>query len=159
MRNFALLLVATVALSACGSDPAPEPTEQIVVRDPATPPPAPAVSENATTAEVGSDAVLIAEGKAAFAVCNACHVVEAGAASTSGPNLHDVVGREAGAVEGFAYSDALKSSGITWTDAELNSYLENPAGKVPGTTMVAGAVPEAGKREAVIAYLKNASAN
>ena len=48
----------------------------------------------------------------------------------------------------------MKSSAITWTESELDAYLADPVGKVPGTTMTAGAVRDAAQREAIIAYLK-----
>ncbi|MEO9470202.1 c-type cytochrome [Parasphingorhabdus sp.] len=137
-------------LAGCGSEPAPEPVEQIVVREPGEAAPLPAADEAEGTT---SPEDLIASGQAAFAVCSGCHAVEEGAPAQSGPNLHGVVGREAGKAEGFAFSEALASSGITWTDSELDGYLENPTGKVPGTTMVAGAMADASQRKAVIAYL------
>lgn len=137
-------------LAGCGSEPAPEPVEQIVVREPGEV--APSADEAGSTPEAeGLD--LVTNGKAAFAVCSGCHAVEEGAPAQSGPNLHAVVGREAGKAEGFAFSEALAASGITWTDSELDAYLENPTGKVPGTTMVAGAMADATQRKAVIAYL------
>ena len=76
-----------------------------------------------------------------------------------GPNLYGIVGQTAASVEGFNYSDALASSGITWTEEELDAYIANPAAKVPGTTMMAGAITDAGRREAIIAYIENVSAN
>lgn len=152
-------VLPALALTACGSDPVPGPVEQIVVREPGAPPVQPSAAEQTVASGEGSEVTLIAAGKSAFAVCSGCHVVEAGAASTAGPNLHAVAGRAAGALDDFAYSDALKTAGITWNDDELNSYLANPAAKVPGTTMVAGAVQDAQQRTAIIAYLKSLSAS
>ncbi|MFK7843474.1 MAG: cytochrome c family protein [Sphingorhabdus sp.] len=151
----AVALPSLFALTACGTDPAPEPVEQIIVREPGAAPAATAA------ASVPNDpaATLIAEGKAAFANCAACHTVEKGAASGAGPNLFGIVGTKAGQVAGFSYSDALKASGITWTASELNGYIANPATKVPGTTMIAGAIAEPAKRQAVIAYIESVAAN
>jgi cytochrome c len=150
-----ITLSPLLVLTACGADPAPGPVEQIIVREPGAAPVATAA------AVVASDPAntLIAEGKAAFANCSACHAVEQGAPNGAGPNLLGIVGKAAGKVAGFAYSDALKSSGITWTAAELDSYIANPAAKIPGTTMVAGAIADPTKRQAVIAYLESAAAN
>ncbi|AMO73510.1 hypothetical protein AZE99_15735 [Sphingorhabdus sp. M41] len=128
-----------------------------MVREPGA---APAVT--VATADANADApasALLAEGKAAFANCSACHSLEQGAASGVGPNLFDIVGKAAGEVAGFAYSDALKASGVTWTTAELDSFIANPAAKIPGTTMVAGAIADPAKRQAVIAYIESASGN
>lgn len=151
-------LVVVIALSACGSDPAPGPTEQIVVREPgadASDTPDAAASEPAAKA---TDS-LVAAGKSAFNTCIACHVLEKGAANRIGPNLYGIIGQAAGSADGFKYSDAMASSGITWTKEELDIYLANPAAKVPGTTMMAGAISDAGRREAIIAYIEDASAN
>ncbi|MEP6011591.1 MAG: c-type cytochrome, partial [Parasphingorhabdus sp.] len=147
----AVALPSLFALTACGTDPAPEPVEQIIVREPGA---APAATAAASVANDPA-ATLIAEGKAAFANCAACHTVEKGAASGAGPNLFGIVGTKAGQVAGFSYSDALKASGITWTASELNGYIANPATKVPGTTMIAGAIAEPAKRQAVIAYIES----
>jgi cytochrome c len=147
--------VLLIALAACGSDPAPEPTEQIIVREPGSD------ASDAAAPQAADDtaASLVAAGKAAFNTCVACHVVEKGGANRIGPNLYGVIGRAAGSVDGFKYSDAMASSGITWTKEELDNYLANPAAKVPGTTMMAGAITDAGRRQAIIAYIEDASAN
>ena len=150
-------LSSLLVLTACGADPAPEPVEQIIVREPG----AAAVAAAAAAVGTASDpaSALVAEGKAVFANCAACHTLDKGAASGAGPNLFGIVGKAAGAVDGFTYSGALKESGITWTAAELDSYIANPAAKVPGTTMVAGAITDTAKRQAVIAYIASVTAN
>ena len=61
--------------------------------------------------------------------------------------------RAKASVAGFAYSEAMKKSGITWTEGELDAFLANPSGKVPGTSMAAGQVGDAQRRAAIIAYL------
>ena len=81
--------------------------------------------------------------------------MDADAPSAAGPNLFDVVGREAGARGDFAYSDALQSSGIVWTEAGLDAFLAAPMDVVPGTTMVSGAISAPEQRAAIIAYLSS----
>jgi cytochrome c len=86
--------------------------------------------------------------------CKACHTVEKGAASPIGPNLFGVVGRKAASLEGFAYSDAMKKSGITWDEATLGEYLKDPKAKVPEGKMVFAGLKQAAQPGDVIAYLK-----
>jgi len=44
--------------------------------------------------------------------------------------------RRSGAIEGFAYSDPLKSAGIVWSEATFKEFMPNPMAKVPGTRMI-----------------------
>ena len=92
-------------------------------------------------------------GEAAAAVCRACHTFHAAQPNGAGPNLHGLFGRRAGSVTGFAYSPALKASGIVWNEQALNEFLAAPAKRVPGTRMPIS-VTDPAKRAAVIAYLK-----
>lgn len=89
--------------------------------------------------------------------CRACHTLEKGGAQTAGPNLHGVFGRKAGATEGYASSDAMKSSGIVWDETTLAEYNRDPKGKVPGTKMVFNGVKNAGQLADLVAYLKEAT--
>lgn len=52
-----------------------------------------------------------------------------------GPSLHGVVGRKAGAVEGFNYSAAMKEANITWDEGTLDKFIANPDGVVPNNSM------------------------
>jgi cytochrome c len=81
--------------------------------------------------------------------CSGCHVL---AGIGQGPSLAGVVGRKAGAAPGFAYTAALKGSGLTWTPANLDRWLIDQQKVVPGTAMVA-MVPDAAERRELIAYL------
>lgn len=83
--------------------------------------------------------------------CAACHSTAPGAKSAVGPNLAGVAGRKAGQGD-FNYSPALRSSGITWDKAKLDSFLAAPKKLVPGTRMVIG-VPNAQQRANIVAYL------
>jgi cytochrome c len=85
--------------------------------------------------------------------CAICHTVEAGK-NKIGPSLAGVVGRKAGTAPGYSYSDANKNSGITWSEAELDKYLTDPRGVVPGTKMLFAGLKNPDDRKNVIAYLK-----
>ena len=92
-------------------------------------------------------------GKNVFKKCHACHNVGEGAKNSVGPELNGVVGRKAGSVEGYNYSEANKGSGITWDVATLDVYLKDPKAKVPGTKMAFPGLPNDKDRADVIAYL------
>lgn len=94
-----------------------------------------------------------AEGEKAFAQCKACHSLEAGKKGV-GPSLAGVVGRKAGSVEGFAYSEAMKNSGLTWDDATIAEYVKDPKGKIPGNKMAFAGIKDDKKIDDLVAFLK-----
>ena len=85
--------------------------------------------------------------------CAACHKFRAEEGTLIGPNLHRVFGRPAASVEGFAYSPALRQSGLVWTPRSLEAWLANPSGFVEGTTMAFTGYRSAEDRRDLIAYL------
>lgn len=93
------------------------------------------------------------KGEAVFRQCQTCHVVTAGV-NKVGPSLHNIIGRPAGQVAGFRYSEANKNSGITWTEQEIYTYLENPKARIPGTIMAFVGIKDSQKRADLVAYLK-----
>jgi cytochrome c len=94
------------------------------------------------------------EQPAAFAICAACHTVSSDGAPGIGPNLHGVVGRQAGTAPGFGYSPAMKAAGFKWTREALDEYLTSPGAKVPGNYMMYMGLPDAGERRAIVDYLE-----
>ena len=92
-------------------------------------------------------------GKALFARCAICHKVTKEGGNGIGPNLFGVGGRKAGTVAGFNYSDAMKSSGITWTGDKLAAYIADPKGTVKGNRMSFVGLPDATQAHDVAAYL------
>jgi cytochrome c len=105
------------------------------------------------TAAIPAMAADPAAGEKAFAVCKACHKVGEGAKNGVGPVLNGVVGRAAGSAEGYKYSDAMASSGITWDEANLAEYLKNPKTKVAGNKMMFAGVKDDTKIADIIAFL------
>ena len=95
-----------------------------------------------------------AAGEKVFTKCKACHQIGEGASNAVGPVLNGVVGRPAGTYPGYSYSDANKTSGITWDQPTLTEYLKNPRAKVPGTKMLFPGLTKPEDIDNVIAYLK-----
>jgi cytochrome c len=92
-------------------------------------------------------------GLKVFKICTQCHSAEQGKNGT-GPSLYGIVGRPAGSIPNFRYSEANRTSGITWTEQEMFDYLQNPKKKIPKTIMAFAGLPKAQDRADVIAYLK-----
>ncbi|AXI44990.1 cytochrome c family protein [Sulfitobacter sp. SK012] len=95
-----------------------------------------------------------ASGAKVFKKCSSCHKVEQGANAT-GPYLYAVVGRNVDAAEGFKYSGALEKVADVWSPENLNSFLTNPKGFAPGTSMGFKGLKKVEDRANVIAYLQS----
>lgn len=86
--------------------------------------------------------------------CRTCHSTDAGD-NRLGPSLAGVVGRKAGSVDGFAYSQSLKSSGVTFDDATLDKFIAGPASVAPGNNMKPySGIEDAKVRADIIGFLK-----
>ncbi len=97
-------------------------------------------------------------GKKQFAPCSACHTVEADGPNKVGPNLHGVFGKKAGTNKtDFTYSDAMKSSGVTWDEAKIDAYITKPSALIPGNKMAYMGVAKEDVRANIIAFLKEAT--
>lgn len=95
-----------------------------------------------------------AKGKAVFARCLMCHTVQPDV-NRLGPSLSGIVGKPAASVKGFTYSPALKAAKLRWTAENLEKYIANPRGFVPGTKMIFAGIPNATDRANLVAYLSN----
>ena len=97
-------------------------------------------------------------GEQVFLVCRACHMIEAGAPHTIGPNLRGVVGRPVASAEGYdRYTPGISSYGGAWSPERLERYLRQPMVEVEATTMVFPGVPDARDRADLIAWLNRNS--
>ena len=92
-------------------------------------------------------------GKRVFDHCRACHSVEPGKQSF-GPSLHGIIGRPAASLPMFMYSDALKASGLIWTEDNLRAWMAGNDKLVPGTRMRHVGITDKAEQDYLIAYLK-----
>ena len=107
-----------------------------------------------------SHAQNLEAGENFFKPCLACHAIGVGATNKIGPELNGLDGRKAGAVEDFpGYSVAMKKSGITWSDVTFKTYIRDPKGNVPGTTMSFPGILDENKVAALWAYIKQFGAD
>lgn len=103
-------------------------------------------------------AANVANGQSDAKVCATCHTFNKGDPNRIGPNLYGIVGDEiAQGHNGFAFSDALKAKGGSWTVDNLNAWLTNPQVFAKGTKMTFAGFPKAKDRADVIAYLNSLS--
>ena len=96
----------------------------------------------------------VASGEKTFAQCRACHQVGEAARNTVGPVLNGVIGRQAGTLDGYSYSAAMKGSGLAWDETTFADYIRDPKVKVPGTKMIYAGQKDAARVADLIAYLK-----
>lgn len=88
-------------------------------------------------------------GKTLYQNCTSCHSIDE---DDIGPRHRGVVGRKAGTSPEYAYSPALKASGLVWNEANLDRWLTNPSAMVPGTKMFF-LIKDPQDRADIIAYL------
>ncbi|MHC0052386.1 c-type cytochrome [Actibacterium sp. D379-3] len=94
----------------------------------------------------------VAKGEKVFSKCKACHKIDG--TNATGPHLDGVVGRPAGAVEGFGYSGALTAVVDVWTPEHISDFLINPKSFAPGTKMSFAGLKKVEDRANLIAYLE-----
>lgn len=92
-------------------------------------------------------------GKELYFRCVACHSL---GRNRTGPLHCGLIGRRAGSVEGFEYSDAMKKSDVIWDATALDKFLTSPLEFIPGTTMGFSGVKDMQARRDLIAYLNAA---
>ena len=143
MRNIVWLGSLSLVLLGCGGSDQPAPAAGTAA----------AVEETADLETLLASAD-VKRGETLYFQCRACHTVEQDGTNKVGPKLWGMFGREAGAVPGFAYSDALKNSGVVWTPETVNDWLEQPADFLPGNIMVFVGVKKPQDRANLIAYLQ-----
>ena len=107
------------------------------------------MAQDAATGDATAGAIV-------FKKCAACHIATE-AKNKVGPSLLGVVGRKAGSVEGFKYSEAMAAKGtegMIWDEANITAYLKDPKGFVPKNKMAFAGLKEEADITNLIAYLK-----
>jgi cytochrome c len=99
----------------------------------------------------------VEKGAAAAKKCQACHTFEKGGPNRVGPKHFGVVGRDRATGAGFNYSAAMKAKGGIWTYDDLNKFIANPKGFIPGTAMGFAGIQKDSERADVIDYLHTLS--
>ena len=92
-------------------------------------------------------------GKTVFKKCAGCHVYGTKGKRIGG-DLKGIIGKSAGKRPGVKYSDAMKNSGVVWSEGKLKAFLAKPKSVVKGTTMNFSGVKNKKDLDNLIAYLK-----
>ena len=102
----------------------------------------------------------VAAGEKVFAKCAACHTINQGGANGIGPNLYATVGEAVATGKGgFAFSDALKTKGGSWSFEAMDHWLTSPREFAPGTKMTFAGLGNPADRANLIAYLNAQGSN
>lgn len=108
---------------------------------------------NISTSQASEEA-MAAAGQEIFSRCQSCHTLIP-SQNSFGPSLIGVYGRKAASLPRFAYSDALRASGITWSDDTLRQWIAGNDEFVPGTRMRHVAITDQAEQDYLIAFLKS----
>ena len=109
---------------------------------------------DAASAQISLPASKSPDGAALFKQqCATCHTTSLSDAPRQGPPLVEIIGRPAGKVEGFHYSQGLAQAGFSWDEARLDAWLTDPQAVIPDSNMTYRQA-KTETRAAIIAYLR-----
>ena len=95
----------------------------------------------------------LAEGEKAAKKCKACHSFDKGGKNKVGPALYGIVGQSKASSTAFNYSTAMKEMGGEWNYEDLDSFLADPKGMLPGTKMTFKGIEKPTERANLIVYM------
>lgn len=95
-------------------------------------------------------------GEQAYIQCSGCH---SPAYNRTGPKHCDLFGRQAGTLDGYEFSEAMRNSKIIWNEETLNAFLQAPLSNLPGTSMGFVGIQSDRTRQQLITYLISLTAN
>ncbi len=101
----------------------------------------------------------LAHGQKVFKKCSACHMIASDGKNMIGPNLWEVIGRQAGSIKDYKYSKAMIAYGKEWSFEEMNSYLIKPQAYIKGTKMAFAGLRKEKDRASVILYMNSKSSS
>ena len=101
----------------------------------------------------------LTHGAKVFKKCSACHMIASDGKNMIGPNLWNVIGRQAGSVDDYKYSKAMVAYAKKWSFEEMNSYLIKPQAYIKGTKMAFAGLRKEKDRASVILYMNSKSNN
>lgn len=135
------VLTLPIFLMGCGGD------------DAATSPAPVSTSQSTPVAATAKVKTPMERGRILYKRCQACHTLGEGEKHKVGPNLWAVYGSTAGTKDGFAYSKAMKASGVVLDTETMDGYIEKPREFMPGNKMSFIGIRKAEDRAALQEYL------
>ncbi len=95
----------------------------------------------------------IERGRKLYIQCRACHSLKPNETNRIGPSLYGIINQQAGSIEGYEYSEALKQSNVYWNLDNLDQWIEKPYEMIPGNKMVFSGMRKKQDRNDLIAYI------
>ena len=140
-KNLSLLIVSFLLIS-CSDQKSPD-NEKVESVPPTS------ITNLETIMTVGD----IERGRKLYIQCWACHSLKPNETNRIGPSLYGIINQQAGSIEGYEYSEALKQSNVYWNLDNLDQWIEKPYEMIPGNKMVFSGMRKKQDRNDLIAYI------